>query len=510
VYTLFDEGLVRDGRLTDVTSGRDVIERATRPFSPERVADACGLTSTAIRDLARAFARAERAVCYARIGTCTQQFGSLATWLVDVLNALTNNLDEPGGAMFSMAAHEPRRPERSAGGRGFEIGRWNSRIYDAPEVLGEFPVATLNDEIRTSGEGQIKALLTVAGNPVLSTPNGPALAESLAQLNFMVSIDPYLNETTRHAHVILPPPPPLTRSHYDISFYGFALRRVANFSAPVWAAAPEAMPEWQIVMGLVGRLSGQTTEVEAVDDFLCRQMVSKEVNDKRSPLHGRSVDALMKELGDRRGPDRMIDFLLRAGVYGDGFGADPDGLSLDKLLAHPHGIDFGPLVPRLPDMLTTKSGRIELAPPLLLKDLDRLAQQLDETPPELVLIGRRHLRSNNSWMHNVPGLMTGRPRCTALIHPDDAAKAGVSDGEQAQLRSSTGTISVIVEIDEAIRPGVVSVPHGWGHDDEQTRLSVARQTPGTNVNELASTEAWDPLSGNAILNGVPVALTALC
>ncbi len=513
IHTIFDEGLARPGRLAEAMNGRAELEAALKPLAPERVADATGADATTIRRLAREFAAAERAVCYGRIGTCTQRFGSLASWLVDALNAITGRLDEPGGAMFPTPAHEPRRATPTPGGRGFDVGRWNSRVRGAPEVLGEFPVAALAEEITTEGEHQIRALVTVAGNPVLSTPDGDALASALSRLDFMVSIDPYLNETTRHADIILPPPPPLSRTHYDVSFYGFAIRNVANFSPAVMPLPGDGWPEWKIQLRLVAGLSGLAAGVDdqqhvaQVDDFVCRQVVGREVRDPASPLNGRDPEALIAELGEPRGPERLVDFLLRAGAYGDGFGAHPGGLRLQTLEDNPHGIDFGPLVSKLPGALKTPSGRIELAPPAFIEDLSRLEAALDEgDSPGLVLIGRRHLRSNNSWMHNVPGLMTGRPRCTALIHPDDAKEAGITDGQTVRVRSATGEVTVVAELDPSIRRGVVSLPHGWGHSDEHARLRVAARTPGTNTNILASRHQIDPLSGNSVLNGIPVSL----
>ncbi len=513
ITTLFEEGAVEPGRLAPMMNGLpgtegDDVQAALRPFTPERVADACGLQAADIRRIAIEFARAPKAVCYGRIGTCTQRFGTLASWLVDVLNAVTGNLDRPGGAMFPSPAHEPRRDALPGRGRGFKTGRWTSRVRQLPEVFGELPVATLADEITTPGDGQVKALITIAGNPVLSTPDGAKLGSALNALDFMVSIDPYLNETTRFASVILPPPPPLSRSHYDIAFYNLSIRDVANYSPAIFPLPDDRPAEWQIMTRLIGVLSGTGADASAVDNFVCQQVVSRELQDPASPLHGRDEGDIMTALGDRRGPDRIIDFLLRAGLYGDGFGERPEGLSLDRLIATPHGIDFGALKPRLPDVLKTASGRVELAPPLFVADLARLETELNAERRPLVLIGRRHLRSNNSWMHNVPQLMTGRPRCTALVHPDDARAAGVSDGETVRLRAETGEVTAVIEIDQKIRPGVISLPHGWGHDDGNTRLAVARRNPGTNVNTLASTDETDPLSGNAILNGIPVSLTA--
>ena len=418
---------------------------------------------------------------YARIGTCTQEFGTLASWLVDVLNVLTGNLDRPGGAMFAKPAAGGANTGGKPGvGRGVRFGRRSSRVRGLPEFFGELPVVCLAEEIETPGDGQVRALLTMAGNPAVSTPDADRLDRALGSLEFMVSVDIYLNETTRHAHVFLPAEPELARGHYDIALYSLAIRNVANYSPPVHELDPGALAEWQILLRLGAILAGQgaDADIDALDDFVISGLVQKAVTRAGSNVEGRDADEILKELASRRGPERILDFMLRTGPYGDGFGADPDGLTLALLEAHPHGIDFGPLQPRIPEALRTPTGRIELAPQICLDDVARLRAALDAPRPDLVLVGRRDLRSNNSWMHNLPVLVKGKDRCTLQVHPDDAAHAGVVDGAPVRVRSAAGEVVVPVEITDAVRPGVVSLPHGWGHDRPGTRMNVAARPRG--------------------------------
>jgi anaerobic selenocysteine-containing dehydrogenase len=382
-----------------------------------------------------------------------------------------------------------------------------------PEVMGEYPVSALAEEIRTPGEGRIRGLVTVAGNPVLSTPNDGGLDEALEELDVMISVDMYLNETTRHADVILPPPSQLQRGHYDVLLMQFAVRNVANYSEPVLPPDPGQPAEWEIIskLAMIAQGAGADADPAVVDDMAVRAIVQVAVRDEHSSVAGRDPDELLAELAadGRRGPERMIDAMLRTGPFGDGFGADPDGTSLADLLERPHGKDFGPLVPRLPDVLRTPSGMIELAPPELVADLERLRSALpDLARRDMVLVGRRHLRSNNSWMHNVAVLVKGRPRCTLQVHPDDAARFGLTDGGPARVRSAAGTIVAPVELTDAIRPGVVSLPHGWGHDLPGVELSVAVEHAGVSSNALSDPRALDPLSGTSVLNGIAVEVSA--
>ncbi len=511
VNVLVHEGLAAPGDAGELCEGLDVVASLSAAFSPEAVEDVCGVPAATIRRMARELAGAERAAVYGRIGTCTQEFGTLASWLVDVLNVLTGNLDRPGGALFPRAAAGARnavgRPGR---GRGVRVGRWTSRVRGLGEVFGELPVACLAEEIETEGEGQVRALVTIAGNPALSTPNSGRLGAALEGLEFMVSVDIYVNETTRHADVILPGPSPLERGHYDLALYQFAIRNVANWSPPTLPLPAGVQPEWRTLLRLAGVAAGQgaNVDVDALDDLVVGEMLRRELGDAHSPLHGREAADVLEALEPRRGPERVLDLMLRVGPYGDGFGARADGLSLAVLEASPHGVDLGPLEPRLPDVLRTASGRIELAPKPIVADVDRLRASLDRGAPNgsLVLVGRRQLRSNNSWMHNLSPLVRGKPRCTVQVHPDDAASLGLADGEPAAVSSASGTIEVPVEVTDAVMAGVVSIPHGWGHDAPGAQMGVASEHAGANSNVLADENAVDPLSGNAVLNGIPVRL----
>ncbi len=433
---------------------------------------------------------------------------------MDVLNILTGNLDREGGAMFPKAAAGARNAQGKPGrGRGVQFGRWKSRVRGLPEVFGELPVSCLAAEIETLGEGQVKALLTLAGNPALSTPNSQRLQQALATLKFMVSVDIYLNETTRHANVILPPPSALARSHYDIAFYQLSAHNVAHYSPPVVEPDPGTLEEWEVFLRLAAVLGGQGADVNAgmLDDMTMATAIQREVATPGSPIEGRDPAELLAALKPRCGQERMLDFLLRSGPYGDGFDAR-EGLSLDVLETNPHGVDLGPLQPRIPEVLRTPSGKIELAPAPIVADVGRLRASLaleESRNGQMLLIGRRDLRSNNSWMHNLHVLTKGKERCTLHIHPDDATRLALADGESACITSRAGTIEVPVEVTAAIMPGVVSIPHGWGHSQPGIRMHIASEHAGVNTNILTDEAGVDPLSGNAILNGIPVTVTAI-
>ncbi|HWP66190.1 MAG TPA: molybdopterin oxidoreductase family protein [Candidatus Limnocylindria bacterium] len=507
VHVLFAEKLVRLGRLAEHTAGLDALATAAQDFSPEAVAAACGVEAATIRALARELAATEPAAVYGRIGTCTQEFGTLASWLVDVLNVLTGNLDRPGGAMFTKAAAGAANTHGTPGrGKGFRTGRRHSRVRHAPEVLGEFPAACLAEEIETPGPGQIRALVTIAGNPVLSTPNGARLARALDTLDFMVSLDIYLNETSRHAHVVLPGLSPFEQPHYDLALRQLAVRNVATYSPPLFPPPPEQRAEWEslLIVAAIALGQGAGADVAALDEFVVRQQIESITKAPDSLLAGRSPDDILAALAPRRGPERLLDLMLRTGPYGDGFGARPGGLSLAVLEANPHGVDLGPLEPRIPEVLRTPSGKIELVPEPILADVPRLRAALARPPAALTLIGRRQLRSNNSWLHNVETMVRGRERCTLQVHPDDAARLGLTNGGHADVRSRAGTVRAPVEVTDAMMPGVVSLPHGWGHDLPGVRQRVAVQHAGVNSNRLADEAVTDPLSGNAVLCGIPV------
>ncbi|MFF5362427.1 molybdopterin oxidoreductase family protein [Streptomyces scabiei] len=505
---LFEEGLVDLGDLAPLVLGTEELAAAVQAFTPEAVAEACDVDAGTIRALARELAAAPTAAVYGRIGSCTVPHGTLASWLVDVLNILTGNLDRPGGALFPRSATD--KPARPAGpGRGFALGRWRSRVSGHPEAKGELPLSALAEEIDTAtpGGSPVRALITIAANPVLSAPDGDRLDKALDSLDFMVSVDPYLGETARHADVVLPPPPPSQAPHYDFAFNSFAVHNQVRYNRAAVPLEDGRMAETEILARLVLAATGMHgADPSAVDDLVIGQTLGKAVGEAHSPVHGRDPKELAGLLTGDSGPERRLDLMLRLGPYGDGFGADTDGLTLAKVLDHPHGIDLGPLRPRLPQPLKTVSGRIELLPGPIVDDLPRLRTALRERPDGLVLIGRRHLRSNNSWLHNIPALTGGTNRCTLHIHPDDADRLGVADGDAVRIKGAGGEVTAPVEVTDVVRRGVVSLPHGWGHDRPGTRMRHAAIDPGVNVNQLLDGSLLDPLSGNAVLNGVPVEL----
>lgn len=437
-YVLFEEKLVDLGDLA--THVQDVQELATavRDFTPEAASEACDVDADTIRALARELAAAPTAAVYGRIGSCTVPHGTLASWLVDVLNILTGNLDRPGGALFPQAATD-RTPRPAGPGRGFALGRWHSRVSRHPEAKGELPLAALAEEIDTATpEGSpIRALIAIAANPVLSAPDGNRLDKALDSLDFMVSVDPYLNETARHADVVLPPPPPSQSAHHDFAFNTLAVRNQVRYNRPAVPLEPGRMAETEILARLVLAVTGMHgADPSAVDAMVIDSTLGKAVQDPHGPVHERDPKELAARLTGESGPERRLDMMLRLGPYGEGFGARPDGLSLEKLLAHPHGIDLGPLRSRLPRPLKTRSGKIELLPAPIADDLPRLRAALRERPAAIVLVGRRHLRSNNSWMHNVPALTGGTNRCTLHIHPEDAARLGLADGAAVRVKGA--------------------------------------------------------------------------
>jgi len=503
VHTLFAEDLVSLGTVAPYLDGVDRMREVSAEWSPERVAQATGIAAERIRALARELAATGRAAVYGRIGLCNQEFGSLASWLVDVVNILTAHFDVPGGIMFPRPAawSITVQPQPGLEDGLAEFGRFRTRVRGAKEVLGQVPVSCMAEEIATPGEGQLKALITIAGNPVLSTPAGDKLDEALPMLEAMISVDLWLNETTRHADVILPGLSPLEQPHHDDLILNFAINSFANYSPPVFAPDDPGRPEeWELLIRLTGLCTGTPAEdvdVAAIDDGFFDYMAFTQGLD----------GAELRAHYEHGGPERVLDLTLRTGPFGDRYGEHPDGLTLEKLKQHPNGINFGPMVPQLPDILGTADGRVRLAPQYLLDDLPRLAARLDRAPDDLVLVSRRHLRSNNSWLHNVAPLMKGRERCTLLMHPDDATPRGLVDGAVVTVSSAAGTLDVPVELTEAIKPGVVSMPHGWGHGKPGTRMSVANGSPGVNTNVLSPPEFLDEPSGNGALNGIPVTVT---
>jgi len=501
VRVLFEEGLVDPGRASEHVVGIDAVREAVEMFASDDVSVRCGIAAADIRSLARQLAEAPTAAVYGRLGTCLQQHATATSWLIDVINTLTGNLDQPGGAMFAkppaFAANTSGTP---GSGEGVSTGSYSSRVSGAPEVMNQFPISCLSEEIETPGEGQIRGLVMMASNMALSSPDGPRVERALGQLNALVCLDPYLNETTRHADVIIPGPSALEEAHFDVFFANFAHRNVARYSPPAIPPPPGVPDDWETMVRLVGIFSemGPNVDVVALDYDLTRRSI-----ESGAPGQG---DGIMGALAPWVGADRRIDLGLRTGPYGDLFGLNPDGLSLDKVMAEPSGVDLGPLEPRLPEVLRTPSGKVELAPPEFVEALSGVVDDMGQEQPECVLIGRRHLRSNNSWMHNLPILVKGKPRCTLLVHPDDAKRWALVNGGVANVTavSTKASIATTVEFDDAMMPGVVSLPHGWGHDGDGTQTNVASQNPGVNVNVLADPNRRDALSGNAALNGISV------
>jgi anaerobic selenocysteine-containing dehydrogenase len=491
LHVIFADNLARLGALESITDGLGIIAKIAAEFSPEQVAAITGIDADQIRLLAREFAMAESAVCYGRVGVSMQEFGGLCQWLINVLNLVTGNLDRVGGAMFTLPAFDPVSAPEAIAPRG-SFGRWHSRVRKLPEFAGELPVAALAEEILSEGDGQIKALVTHGGNPVLSTPNGREMDRALASLDFMAAIDIYINETTRHARIILPPTGPLERGHYDLAFHLLGIRNVAKFSPPLFATNGETRHEWEIFLalqtrmedeGLLGRLKHKTTA-----RFL--------------------------------GPERMLDLGLRFGPYGDKLNPFSQGLNLRKLKASVHGIDFGAMRPCLTERLRTSGKRIHLAPDIFVKDVDRLrtflgmhASRAQSRPeagvPRLLLVGRRQLRSNNSWLHNSERMVNGKPRCTMLMHPHDAAQRELKSGQKVLVKSRAGSVEIALEISDEIMAGTVSIPHGWGHNREGIQLSVAEQHAGQSINDLTDNLAIDALCGTAAFSGIPVIVEAV-
>jgi anaerobic selenocysteine-containing dehydrogenase len=510
---MFAEGIAKvEPRIASQMNGLEEFRTAVLPFTPERVTAATGVPVETIVRIAREMCAAPTCAVYGRIGVNTVEFGSTNAWLVNALSIITGNFDKRGGDMFTTPAAGGASTRGTAGkGKGFQTGRGHSRVSKKPEVLGEYPVAVLGEEILTPGENQIRAAITVAGNPVLSTPHSEQLDKALADLEFMVSIDIYLNETTRHADVILPPPSALEKDHYDVGLYVYAVRNIANYSEPVLQKDADSPEEWEILVKMGAILQGLGTDVDpaVIDDQNIFATVTSAVATPSSNISGRNADEILAMLNKdgRRGTARMLDFMLQTGPYGAAFGANPSGLSLDVLLANPHGVDLGALEPRIPEGLRTPTGMIELSPPLLIADLVRLEESIAKADDsQMLLVGRRDLKSNNSWMHNIKVLTKGSLSCTAHVHPDDAARLGLHDGATVRITSRVGSVDAPVEVTDSVRQGVVSLPHGWGHGVAGTQMGVAAEKAGVNSNILTDDQVMDPLSGNAALNAIPVTL----
>lgn len=463
LYVVFAEGLEK---CPDNITGLEELKEIVAEFSPEKVENQTGVAADTIRHIVHAFTKAKSAVAYGRIGLSTQVFGGACQWLLNAFNVVTGNIDSVGGAMFTQPAMDILA---TAKGAYDKYNRYQSRVRGLPEFMGELPVSVLAEEILTEGEGQIKALITSCGNPILSTPNGRQLDTAFENLEFMVSVDIYINETTRHAHIILPPATGLEVSHYDLTFNVLAVRNVTRFSEPLFVKADEAKYDWEIFQELTALLTGDyTTDFQSHD------------------------------------PHAKVDMGLRFGAY---------KLSLDELKKHPHGIDLGPLNPCLSDRLQTLDKKIHLAPVLLVKDVARINKTFHNgqlsADWDLLLINRRHVRDNNSWMHNSERLIKGRNRCTLLMHPDDALQRNIEGGSTVKIASRVGSVNVTVELTDKMMRGVVSLPHGYGHGRKGVQLPIAQAHAGVSVNDLTDDLLLDELTGNAIFGGVPVRVEVL-
>jgi anaerobic selenocysteine-containing dehydrogenase len=466
IHVLFRDDLVAPGPLAAFTDGLSEVGDAVGDLTPDWAAPLTGIAAQDIERIAHELAKAEAGICYGRMGVSTQAYGALCQWAIQVINVATGHLDKPGGSLFTRPAMD-QVVNTNPGG----FGRFVSRGRGLPEFNYELPAATMVDEIRTEGEGQIRLMFTGAGNPVLSTPNGRALDKALEELEFMISVDPALNETTRHADVILPPTSPLEHDHYDIAFHNLAIRNTARYSPAVFDKPDGAMHDWEIFSALGER-------------------VAERLNLEPMPSYP---------------PDRMVDAALRGGPYGE---QTEWQLSIEKLKAHPSGIDLGPLEPSCPERLQTPNQRIQLAIPEVLADIKRFARDTDVAGDHYRLIGRRHVRDNNSWMHNHHRLMKGKPRCQLLMHPDDVAKEGWKSGMLVTIQSRVGAIDAELAASDEMMPGVVSLPHGYGHGLAGTRGEVASRHAGVSCNDITDEQFVDQLSGNAAVNGVSVRLSA--
>ncbi len=467
IHVILRDELANLNALSDFTDGIADVEYAVASFTPEVAAAATGIEADTIVRLAGEMAAADRAVCYGRMGISTQEFGTICQWATQVINVITGNLDREGGSLFTRPAVDQVLTSSPGG-----FNRYQSRVRGLPEFNRELPAAALAEEIATPGEGQIRALFTGAGNPVLSTPSGHKLDAALEHLEFMVSLDPYINETTRHADIILPPTSALEHDHYDIAFHNLAVRNTARFNEPVFEKPDEALHDWEIFEAL-------------------GQRVAEGLGLTATP----SIP-----------PSAMIDAMLRAGPWGD---AAPEKLSLATLRVAPSGVDLGPLTSQLPARLQSAERRINLAIPQIFNDMQRLTAALPAlTALGYRLIGRRDVRDNNSWMHNHHRLVKGKRRCTLLVSPDDAQREGWQAGTNLRVVSAAGSVWAPVEISDAMMPGVVSLPHGYGHGRQGGRMNIADQHAGVSCNDVTDNAYIDALSGNAAINGVPIELRA--
>lgn len=458
-----------NNRAADLAPEIERIAEFAKDYSAESVAAITGIAAPEIKRLVKEFCEAESSVCYSRMGVSVQEFGLLSQYLVMIINIVAGRLDEVGGLMFP----NPAVDLVNNSGPGY-LGKRHSRVSHLPDFNGDYPVVAMADEMLVEGEGQLKGFITVAGNPVLSTPNGEKLDKAFAQLDFMFSIDYYVTETSRHAHIILPPVSPLERNHYDITFNGFAVHNVAKYSPVLFEKPKEAKHDWQIYLELAKRL------------------------DKKAPIATKIERQLIKNLG----PKFVLDQGLKRGPYAN--------MSLKKVKNNPHGLDLGPLKPMLPNGIKHKDKQIHLHVDFYQADLERVAKMVAHyDDSQILLIGRRHVRSNNSWLHNSYRLVKGKPRCTLMLHPDTAKAHNIVDGQLVKVTSRVGEVTITAEVTDELMPGVVSIPHGFGHGRSGVKQKIAQAHAGVSVNDLTDDTLIDKLSGNAAVNGVPVSLQAV-
>ena len=470
--TLFAEDLVDAGHLTNLLVGVDEVRDACQPFTPELAEQRTGVAAEHIRQLARDMANTQGALCYGRMGVSVQVYGTLCQWAIQMINILTHSLDVRGGMMASSPALGFVKPGESGAGH---FAAFHSRVSGLPEFAGELPASVMAEEMLTEGEGQIRGLITVAGNPVLSAPNGNQMDKALAGLDVMVSIDFYINETTQHADVILPPTSALEHDHYDLAFHRLAVHNTARFNEAVFDPSDGSKHDWEIFNELAMAIAAR-----------------KGIEAKPLPS-----------------PDQLVDFGLQCGPYSASANHEL-ALNLDKLKQYPHGLDIGPLEPSLPERLCTLDGKITLMAEYIQQDVTRLiADHVSLDSDELLLIGRRHIRSNNSWMHNSHRLVKGKPRWQLLMHPDDLAAHQLQDQSQVRIRSRVGEVETQVLASDEVMPGVVSLPHGWGHKRAGVHLHIAAKQAGVSCNDLTDDKLIDQASGNSALNGVPVKIFAV-
>jgi anaerobic selenocysteine-containing dehydrogenase len=470
--TLFAEDLISTGHLTDLLVGVDQVRSACVSFTPELAEQRTGVAAEQIRQLARDMASTEGAVCYGRMGVSVQVYGTLCQWAIQMINILTSSLDVRGGMMASSPAFGFIKPGESGAGH---FAAFHSRVSGLPEFAGELPATVMAEEMLIEGEGQIRGLITTAGNPVLSAPNGNLMDKALAGLDFMVSIDFYINETTQHADIILPPTSALEHDHYDLAFHRLAVHNTARFNEAVFEPAEGSKHDWEIFNELGLAVAAR-----------------------------KGMDA--KPLPS---PDKLIDMGIQRGPYSAAAGHELE-LTLDKIKQHPHGLDIGPLQPSLPERLCTSDGKITLMADYIIEDLARLGTDQSATAKdEFLLIGRRHIRSNNSWMHNSHRLVKGKPRWQLLMHPDDLAAHQLQDQSQVRIQSRVGEVQTQVVASDEVMPGVVSLPHGWGHKRDGVSMEIAAEQGGVSCNDLTDDKLIDQASGNSALNGVPVRVFAV-